>query len=345
MPDSNQNGGAPPPVDPSVLKPYASLMILQSTGQDHESAMRALCDHMVRASAKVKSGNSSVIVASGLGSVSGDLRAEDSDDGGADDMWAFIYRRDRVSGWSIAESGYRDTEHELGVVIRRRRLIAIHCNASLRTTIQTWLDKPPRPPLERVAPAILNGAFLRGEAKGLWLRGAQTPTTSRPDSKTVAGRRLQDTLNPFEDGGYALTAARALVEDRPDRTAFTGSVGTSPRQSVVWNKSTASFTEFVTLVIEVLDAIEETAATGGAVEQPYRILAEESSDLSAVSDAFDIVVAGVDDFPGGADVDPDVLDAVVRLEDVSLLSTESQDHLTLFSKWATKEQWQEIFDV
>lgn len=322
MPDDPNLEDPPPLVDPGVLKPYASLMILRSTGQDHESAMSALCNHMIRASARARNGNTSVIVASGLGDVSGYLHLGEraDEDGGLDDLWAFVYRRVRVPGWSVAESGYSDTEHELGVVIRRNRLIAVHCNASLRTTIQTWLDKSPRPPLERVAPPVLNGAFLRGEAKGLWLRGAQTPTSYRPDSKTVAGRRLQDTLSPFEDGGFALTAARASIENSPDRQVFTGTVGTSPRQSVVWNKPTGSFTEFILLVTEVLETIEETVATGGALERPYPVLAEESTDLSDVSGAFDIVVAGVDDLPISADLDPDVLDAIARLEEATLIA-------------------------
>lgn len=194
---SDQNGGEEPPkVNPSVLKPYASLMILRSMGQDHELATRTLCAHMTRASAKVRSGNASVIVASGFGDVTSYLRVDNERDA-LDELWAFIYRRDRVPGWSVADSGYSDTEHELGVVIRRGRLIAVHCSAPLRTTIQTWLDKSPRPPLERVAPAILNGAFLRGEAKGLWLRGAQTPTTYRPDSKTVSRPEATRFIKPL----------------------------------------------------------------------------------------------------------------------------------------------------
>lgn len=316
---ANEDGENLPLVDPGDLKPYASLMIMRSTGQDHSLAMRTLCRHIARASGKSKLGNSSLIVASGIGDVSQYLRASVGGPGDLDEMWAFIYRRDLVPGWSVIESRYRDTEHGLGIVVRRNNLIAAHCSASLRSTIQTWLDKAPRPPLERVTPGILQGAFLKGEAKGLWLRAAHTPTTSKPDSKNVAGRRLQDSLNPFEDGGFALTSARASIEASADLKAFTGMVGTTPRQSVIWNKPTASFTEFVTLVTEVLVLIEDTAATGGAVEEPYPILAVESSDLSAVSGAFDILLAGVDDFPVGSDVDQDLLSAITVLEDATFM--------------------------
>src|ERR1022692_2369224 len=141
MVDDKDGKALPPLVNPSDLKPYASLMIVQSTGQDHTLAVRALCNHMVRASGKTRTGNNSVIVASGIGDVSRYLRTDDDSPGDLDDMWAFIYRRVLVPGWSVIESRYSDTEHELGVVIRRGKLIAIHCNASLRSTIQTWLDR------------------------------------------------------------------------------------------------------------------------------------------------------------------------------------------------------------
>jgi hypothetical protein len=303
-------------VDPSHLKPYASLMVVQSTGPDHSLTMQALCNYMARASRKTRVGNSSQIVASGIGNIGPYLRIAADSNRDLDDIWAFIYRRDLVPGWSVIGAGYSDTEYELGVVIRRNNLIAIHCNASLRATIQTWLDKL-RPSLERVSPEILNGAFLKGEAKGLWLRGAHTPTTSKPDSKVVSGRRLQDSLNPFEDGGFALTAARASIEASADLRVFSGTVGTTPNRSVIWNKPTGSFGEFVTLVAEVLSLIEDTATIGGAVEQPYPMLAVELTDLSAVSDAFDIIVARVDDVPASADIDQDRLDAVAVLEDAS----------------------------
>src|SRR5450755_5191391 len=113
--------GRPPLVDPSDLKPYASLMIVQSTGQDHVLAMRTLCNHMALASGKTRSGNTSVIVASGIADVGPYLRTDDDGPGDFDEIWAFIYQRVLVPGWSVIDSGYRDTGYELGVVMRRDR--------------------------------------------------------------------------------------------------------------------------------------------------------------------------------------------------------------------------------
>jgi hypothetical protein len=318
MSGSDAVQGVPPLIKADDLKPYASLMILESTSQDHESMMDALCDQMQRASLKVRSPNQAVVVASGIADIDAYL-ATSLVSGRVDQAWGFVYRKTLLPAWAALHSGYSNVEHEIGVVLRRNSLIAVHCNGSLRTSMQNWLDRFPRPSLRRVDPAILQGAFLKGDAKGLWLRGAQAPTTARPDSKTAAGRRLQDTLNSFEDGGFALASARASIETSLSLEEFTGTVGTTPRHSIVWSRPTASFPEFIKLVMEIFEVIEETIASGGAVERPYPVLAEESTDLSAVSGAFDLVIATADDLPVGSDVDPDVLNAVSYLERATLL--------------------------
>jgi hypothetical protein len=312
------NGDELPRVNPADLKPYASLTILQCNDLNPALAFRSLCNYMITASRRTKAPNSSVVVASGIGDVGQYLRDGGNGPGDLDEIWAFIYQRNLVPGWSQPESGYTDTENELGLVIRRNLLLAVHCNGTLRSAIQTWLDKPPRPALERVHPDILQGAFLRGEAKGLWLRGAHSPTAAKPDSKNIAGRRLQDSLNPFEDGTFALTSARAAIEPDASRVALTGTVGTTPRQSIVWNRPTADFAEFVALATEVLELVEETAASGGELERPYPILAITSDDLSAVSGAYDIVVATSSDFPVTPDADQDLIDAITILERATL---------------------------
>jgi len=198
----------------------------------------------------------------------------------------------------VNSSIFRDTTYHLGIVIRRNDLIAVHCPGALRTSLQRWLDRPPRPQLERVEPAVLNGAFLTGEAKGLWLRGAQSPTAARPDSKQITGRRVQDSLNPFEDGGYALSSARAAFAGPPQQ-ALTGTVGTTPRDSIVWSRSTVGFAEFVALTTDVLQLIEDIEAAGTGVEKPYPVLAERITSLAGVSGAFDIVAASTETLPAG----------------------------------------------
>jgi hypothetical protein len=298
------------------LRPFASLMILQSTGPNRDLAVSVLSNRMTLAARKVRTGNRAEVVASGIAGAGGYLRTG-ADDEGIDEVWAFVYRTDREPSWSAGRPEFTDTKYELGLIIRRNDLIGIHCSGPLRSKLQNWLDRPPRPQLERVEPAILNGAFLTGEAKGLWLRGAQAPTAGRPDSKQITGRSVQASLNPFEDGGYALGSARVAFAGVPER-ALRGTVGTTPRNSIVWNRSTVSFDEFVAVTMDVLTLVEEIAGSGGGVEQPFRVLAQRATSLAGVSGAFDIVVSGADSLLAGPDGDEDLVDALAVLEHATL---------------------------
>lgn len=138
-----------PLVAADELKPYCSLMILRSTGLNHDLAVRALANQMSRAARRTRGGGSSEIVASGLTGTDGYLRAGGAGDG-IDELWAFVYRKVDEPAWSVNSSVFADTNYQLGVVIRRNDLIAVHCPGALRRSLQKWLDRPPRPQLERV---------------------------------------------------------------------------------------------------------------------------------------------------------------------------------------------------
>jgi hypothetical protein len=129
---------------------------------------------------------------------------------------------------------------------------------------------------------------------------------------------VEISLNPFEDGGYALSSARVAYDGPPER-ALKGMVGATPRNSIVWNKSTVSFDEFVAVAKDVLTLVEEVASSGGGVEQPYRVLAQRATSLVGVSGAFDIVVASAESLPLAPDIDDDVLNAIAVLEEATLV--------------------------
>jgi hypothetical protein len=299
------------------LVPFASLVLLRSTGPDNGLAVKSMANRMTQAARSVRSGTRVEIVATGLSGASDYLRADGGDEG-IDELWAFVYQVRREPSWSADASTYTDTKHELGIIARRGDLLAVHCPGALRSRLQRWLDGRVRPSFERVEPAVLNGAFLRGEAKGLWLRGAQSPTANRPDSKQVSGRNVEVSLNPFEDGGYALSSARVAYAGSPER-ALKGMVGATPRNSIVWNKPTVSFDEFVAVAADVLTLVEEVASSGAGVEQPYRVLAQRATSLAGVSGAFDIVVASAESLPLATDIDDDLLNAITVLEEATLV--------------------------
>lgn len=302
---------AAPLVAAATLRPYRSLTILRSTSPDHEVVTQALLSQLARAALRTRAGSSSVIVASGLSGAGRYLRA-DGDREGVDDALAFVCRTVGQPSWSVDSPQFADVTYDLVVVIRRNDLIAVHSSkGSLRDSLLRWLDTQPQ--LELVAPAVLNAAFLRGEAKGLWLRGTQSPTTLRPDSKQSTGRRLQDTLRPFEDSGYALSSARADLAGSPEQ-ALHGDVGTTPRDSFVWCGPSTTFAEFIAWTSGVLRLIADITAAGAGIDRPYAYLSDPVSSLEGVAGAFEVVVASPQILPLGPETDEDLLRALTVME-------------------------------
>lgn len=86
------------------LVPFASLVLLRSTGPDHGLAVGSLANRMTQAARNVRSGRVE-IVALGLSGADGYLRA-DGDAQGVDELWAFVYQVRREPSWSADASAY-----------------------------------------------------------------------------------------------------------------------------------------------------------------------------------------------------------------------------------------------
>ena len=149
--------------------------------------------------------------------------------------------------------------------------------------------------LRRLPPEVLEQALLRSESRGLWLKGTHARKKTKADSKNIVGVDLRETLSPTEDQTYALNSARSVLADAPDRSALTGTVGTTPRRSLVWNKPTDNLVEFVKCASELLDLIE---ATFGADMSPvFPLLTQPVSDLANVWGAYDLACADATEIP------------------------------------------------
>jgi hypothetical protein len=302
-----------PQIPSSMLKPYASLTMLECPDDQRAEAVALLADICMRLSRDVR--NATVaIVASGLADAQQFLTLTAAGNNQIEQLDGFVYRVSRPPSWGYADAGFVDSDNALCLIARRRRLIALYGNATLRNALVAWLLKYPQPFLRLVPQNILQGAFLRGEAKVLWLRGAHSPRATRPDSKQLSGRDLREALNPLDDNSFSMMSAKAAIPSDQTRVALTGNIGTTPTKGTVWNKPTQSFSEFIQLALEVMNAIEETAATGSELDRPYPILAITTNDISQVSGAYDIGALGPASLPSEGDVDPDLMAAAEMLE-------------------------------
>ena len=232
---------------------------------------------------------------------------------GIHDAQAFIVRCENSPQWIDADSGYVDTEFNLALVFRRNNLIAVHTDLpSLRDGIQSWLNKSPAPPFRRISEGFLNAAFVKGDTKGLWLRGTHARRTTKADTKNISGRRLDDALLPHEDSSFAMGSVRVMLPDDLGLAALSGPIGTTPRKSQLWAGVADDIADFFAKANDALVLVEDALAAGLSVEQPFPLLARREADLSTVSGAFDFSLLDP------ADVAPSISASAELLESATI---------------------------
>ncbi|MFD9735843.1 hypothetical protein [Umezawaea sp. NPDC059074] len=231
-----------------------------------------------------------------------------------DDLDGFIRRIATSPSWILDSSGIQDSNYYLTLAVRRRRLIALHTEPSLRDHVKRWITKPPRPPLRKLPPAVFEAGLLQGEAKGLLLRGTHSRRTTRPDSKNLSGLRLQDALNALEDSSFALSSGRAAFPEGTAYPSLTGTVSTTPGSSQVWHKPNRVFTEFIATVCDVLDLLESLLSEDDLPASAFPQLARPTTDLAELQGPYEVVPLAPEDIVGTPDFDPDRYNAAVLLD-------------------------------
>lgn len=280
-------------IDPAVVHPYCTFLVVEYTGSNIDRAIPSMVD-LLKQGLRPYGSRRSTLLASGLDPDTITLVVNDRDDDGLD---GFVFSDQRQPSWA-KESSYTDIDHHLVVVYARRPLLAVHAPERLRTMVVNRIRKGTNPPPFRlVRPTVLRDAFLAGEAKGLWLQGVHPTSPSKADTKNLNGSRLQDALDMFDDSTFTLRAGRAALADDPSRRALRGVAGTTPGQGTVWNGPSDDFTGFVQTAREALDLVESTAKAVGPSSALFPELAAELDSLQGVHGAYEVVVSDSDFLP------------------------------------------------
>lgn len=302
-----------PPVDLVTLRPYRSATVLQFDQDDLRGAVRSL-RRFVRG---VPVGKESryAVVALGWNPEGGGF--EDISD--FDDIDVVVYRNSSPPAWLTRDANFIDVNHVLNIALFRRGLVAVHLAEPWKSAVQGWLDGSPRPPLRRIPPMVLEHSFLRGEAKGLWLRGTHARRTSRPDSKNYTGLDLSNALDPIEDSSFAMGAGRAEYSDEAN-PSLRGTVGTTPRKSTVWCGPAREFSEYASFCRGLLNEVEQTFGRGNLGESIFPELAEEISSLDGVCGAYEVLFEWPES-PAGDDADVEMAESIELVERTDITVT------------------------
>ena len=297
-------------LDQRTLRPFISFLILEYLGDDPAVALGLVLDVMRRHVSRDRGSSRAILLAAGFDDHNAVSSATDADV--VERMDGFSYQRHTTPSWATKDSGLTNVTNEIALVYQRRTLIAVHADGPVRDAVLRWIRGDAKPPFRCVPTAIVHDAFLRGEAKSLWLNGVHPRRNTRADTKSISGQRLQDALSPIEDSTFALRSARSALEPDGRRTSLVGIVGTTPSDALIWSRQSASLQDFVSAARETLELVHDTMSTGTGLDQPFPLLATTLDSLSGVANAYELMVLDAADLPPGAS--DETLDAAELLQ-------------------------------
>ncbi|WP_410622308.1 hypothetical protein [Amycolatopsis sp. cmx-8-4] len=312
LPLDQENG--PSELRLADLNPFLTITVLEAVDDDPAPAFQALKRFLRKTAADRGRANSARIQAEiTLGAR--DLVEETGVLGelGFDELYGVAREVTGPPDWTDDESGFVNVINQLSLAVRRRRLVAICTGIVSDARIARWLQDG-TVPFRLLPPHVLTGTF-RGDGRMLWARGMHRRRTTKADSRSVGGIRLQDTLSTIEDSTYALTAAKVAYLPADDAAVLRDLITVSPDKSRLSWKRTSHLPMFLAATGEALDLLEKALVADDDPEPPFPEFAVPEADLDRVRGAFDVMIADPDQVRGEPDADED------RVERAELLRT------------------------
>lgn len=210
---------------------------------------------------------------------------------GFDELFVSVRERRTTPSWAGAETGTEDVANQLTLVLRRGPLVLVHTPVSdealrkwLRTFKQLYQYLPPR---------VLGGTFS-GDGKLVWLHGIHRRRSTKADSKTLVGIKVQDTLDDDEDASYTLSAATVDYIPDDESAVVRGRLTVSPNKSRIYWKFKVDLFTFLAAAAETCDTLDKALA-GMPPADLFVQLAIPETDLANVFGAYDISVGDLDE--------------------------------------------------
>jgi hypothetical protein len=289
----SSSGDIPETLNLVDLTPYLSITILRCVGDDPTVADTGLMRFLHRSAY----GAGRAVEARVRSEVT--LSAEDAIGGlgtlgqlGFDSLYGVTREVWRVPGWTDLGSGLIDVEHQLMIAVRRNNLVAICTPMPSEAQIRKWIDRE-LAPYRLLPPDVLADSF-HGDGKMVWMRGVHRRRSSKADNKALGGIRVQDVVDPIEDGSYTLKAVKVDFQPEDDALVLRDLLTVSPGKSRISWKRTSYFPMFLAATAEALDLLEKALVAPDEPAPLFSELAVSESDLDRVRGAFDIMATDPD---------------------------------------------------
>ncbi len=309
--DSQQSNHRPATVNWAAVRPQLSATVLQCISKDTTAAYSQLVAFLTK-------DRSGLIVNQNGWTADDDPPDEISTVMarlGVDAVDSFIWRETKGPRWA-PESDLTDVESHLTVALLSGQLVAVQTNGSvIKERLTRWVHQGGKGRWRLIPVEVSMSCLADGSLKGINMQGTHRRRSNKPDSQSLGGIRLQDSLDPTRDSSYAFRSGRSKLPDDPQRTALRGTIGMTPRKSSIWSCGpTSDFSTFITSVAEAFGFIEKHLAETQPSLGELAMLAREVEDPDEVHGAYEVSVLAPEDLPQEPAPDDDLLAAAALLQ-------------------------------
>jgi hypothetical protein len=196
-------------------------------------------------------------------------------------LCGIAYSRASKPAWA-PESTLTDRVHEfVAIAVKAGQVAVCASESALRDWVVARLKSARPIPVD-----VIERAFVGSGTTAMWLRGAHTSTSSKPDAKALSGTALEDALDPLGDQTFFYSAVRTTVPIKQKNAKPNSAVGASPANARIWLNRPADWESFCHDLEKVID---RAAAPHKSVKR-YPALAQHLPDLTAAKNAYAIAV-------------------------------------------------------
>ena len=213
---------------------------------------------------------------------SGKIITENSHEDVQSEFSNIFYSIRKSPAWSRNVEVYDVENHILSVITYGSYCAIYTSEKGIKDKIRDSFYEIPETGLAAVNIHKLFSVFINEDnIKMLWLLGTQSRSSSKAQSKVLAGKNVADTLDPLADQSYTLSAARTELNTSSEPT----SMGINPYKSSIWHGQCSDWEKFEGKTLEVLEILNNSKHYTDA---NLSILANPVKSISDLEEIYDL---------------------------------------------------------
>ena len=211
------------------------------------------------------------------------------------ELSALHYSERRAPAW-YQGSEFNDLNNHLVVIVKRGSVVGMTFSspAAKNTIVRSIRESKQKQfaYLRSYSARDMERAFVEHQVRTLWLNSTHGQTPIKPDSKVLAGLDLELALDPLEDQAYYYSSLRSTSRNQALSSSgdYYAVVGVRPTRGQVWIGPTATWNDYLRRSVEVLGHAEQRLAQSGAEQSTVAVLAQPTTGLDGVEDAYGLAL-------------------------------------------------------